>query len=67
MLTLTQAAKRLHVQPGTLRRWCEEGRIASRISSDGERLISEVDVNQELCEIYQNISTCGGYISTCRV
>ena len=67
MLSLTQAAKKLHVHPNTLRRWCEEGKVASQVSSSGERLIPEKDIMRHLCEAYKNISTCGCFFSFCQV
>ncbi len=67
MLSMGQAADRFHVHPNTLKRWCEEGKIASHLTFNGERLISEREIEQRLCEAYQNISTGGSLFSFCRV
>jgi excisionase family DNA binding protein len=52
MLTVREVARLLHVHPGTLRRWSNNGRImAYRISSRGDRRFKREDVARFLAEL----------------
>lgn len=54
LLTVTEVAEMLHIHPNTLRRWANEGKIASiRITSRGDRRFKPSDVNAFLAEMNQ--------------
>jgi excisionase family DNA binding protein len=46
MLTVGEVAELIHIHPNTLRRWCEQGKIASyRITSRGDRRFKKSDID----------------------
>lgn len=42
--TVAELAKRIHYHPRTIRRWCEEGRIAARQASVNNHVIWLIDL-----------------------
>ena len=52
LLTVAEVAQILHVHPNTLRRWSDEGKIASlRITQRGDRRFKKGDVETFLAEM----------------
>jgi excisionase family DNA binding protein len=51
MLTVTEVAELIHVHPNTLRRWSDQGRIASfRLPPRGDRRFRPCDLTTFLTE-----------------
>jgi excisionase family DNA binding protein len=52
LLTIKQVSDLLNIRPGTLRRWCNEGRISVvRINSRGDRRFRKEDIQSYLDEL----------------
>jgi excisionase family DNA binding protein len=55
-LSLDEAAKRLHVHPGTLREWADKGRIRTFRTPGGHRRFSESDVSAMRAQVAPDLS-----------
>ena len=66
MLTVAEAAKRLHIHPNTLRRWTNTGILpVYRITSRGDRRFNETDIEHFLDETTSDYNRdMPGYLNT---